>query len=569
MNPETRNHLPTLAAICAEHNVRHFIISPGSRSAPLAIALARNAEISVRMVVDERAAGFIALGMAQQLRAPVGLVCTSGTATLNYAPAIAEAFYQRIPLLILTADRPPEWIDQQDGQTLHQQNLYAPHTRGEFQLPVDFSHPDARWHAERILSEAIIRATHPVPGPVHLNVPLREPLYPAPGERAEPSPRRHTIRLTPAQKILSPAETESLCAQWQSARKKLVVVGLHPPDEKLAAALRALSIDPTVAVVADIAANVPPDAVTAPHADMLFSAKNAATQTALAPDLVFSLGGAVVSKSLKLFLRRHRPAEHWHIDPAGQPVDTFQSLTRVIAADTAPFLRALAECPAPSGNYRADWMAQENHAASALETFLASATFGEFVAVRHVLAHLPAGANLHLGNSMPVRYASYLALPRADVRVNANRGVSGIDGCTGTAVGAALATGRPTVLISGDLAFFYDRNSLWHNHLPSNLRIVVLNNGGGGIFKLIDGPSNLPPAELETHFFTPHKLTAHNTAADFGLAYFSADSASALENILPPFFAADTGAAILEIFTDSGVNTEIFKLFKNIIHNNA
>ncbi len=565
MKPETRNHLPTLATICAAHDVRHFVISPGSRSAPLTIALARHSAISVRMVVDERAAGFIALGMAQQLRAPVGLVCTSGTAALNFAPAIAEAFYQRIPLLILTADRPPEWIDQQDGQTLHQQNLYAPHTRGEFQLPVDISHPDARWHAERILSEAIIRAQHPAPGPVHLNVPLREPLYPAPGERAAPSPRPHAIRLTSAQKTISHAEMEPLRKKWQSARKKLVVAGLHPPDEKIVAALRALSADPTVAVVADIAANVPPDAITAPHADMIFSAKNEATRKSIAPDLVVSMGGAVVSKSLKLFLRRHRPAEHWHIDLAGQPVDTLQSLTRVIAADPAPLLGALAEQPAPSGNYRATWQTLERAAASALNDFLAGADFGDFAAVRQVMAHLSAGSNLHLGNSMPVRYASYLALPRADVRVNANRGVSGIDGCTGTAVGAALATGRPTVLISGDLAFFYDRNSLWHNHIPSNLRLVVLNNGGGNIFKLIDGPSNLPPAELETYFFTPHKLTARNTAADFGLAYFPADSASALENILPPFFAPDTGAAILEIFTDSAVNTAVFRAFKKVI----
>ncbi len=540
--------------------MRHFIISPGSRSAPLTIALARHADISVRMVVDERAAAFIALGMAQQLRAPVGLVCTSGTAALNFAPAIAEAFYQRIPLLILTADRPPEWIDQQDGQTLHQQNLYAPHSRGEFELPVDTTHPDAARHAERILSEAILRTQTPVPGPVHINVPLREPLYPAPGERPPPAPHPAVIRLSPAQKTIAPAEMDSLRQMWQTAQKKMVVAGLHPPAGETAAVLRALSTDPTVAVVADITANVPPDAVTAPHADIIFSGKNVP-----APDLVVSFGGAVVSKSLKLFLRRRRPAEHWHIDPAAQPVDTFQSLTRVIAADAAPFLHALAEHPAPDGNYRAQWQAAEQRAVVALENFLAQADFGEFTAVQSVLAQLPAGANLHLGNSMPVRYANYLTLPRADVSVNANRGVSGIDGCTGTAVGAALATGRPTVLISGDLAFFYDRNSLWHAHLPQNLRIVVLNNGGGGIFKLIDGPSNLPPAELETYFFTPHRLRAHNTAADFGLAYFSADSASALTNILPQFFAADTGTAILEIFTNSDVNAEIFKLFKNFI----
>ncbi len=558
--------LPTLAAICADHNVRHFIISPGSRSAPLTIALARTPDISVRMVMDERAAAFIALGMAQQTRAPVGLVCTSGTATLNYAPAIAEAFYQRVPLLIFTADRPPEWIDQQDGQTLHQQNLYAPHTRGEFQLPVDFSHPDARWHAERILSEAIIRTQHPVPGPVHINVPLREPLYPAPGKRTEPSPRRQIIRQPATVATLPPTEQATLAQAWQSARKKLIVAGLHPPAEALAQALAALATDPTVTVVADIAANVPPVAVTAPHADMIFSTKVAPVQQTIAPDLVVSFGGAVVSKSLKLFLRRHRPPEHWHVDPAGQTVDTFQSLTRVVPLGAAVFFAFLAELPrAPVGSYHADWQSLEKAAQSALDDFLHDAAFGEFLAVARILPHLPTNSNLHLSNSMPVRYANTLALPRPDVQVNANRGVSGIDGCTSTAVGAALATDRPTVLISGDLAFFYDRNALWHNHIPSNLRIVLLNNGGGGIFKLIDGPSNLPSTELETYFFTPHGLTARNTAADFGLAYFSADTAAALDALLPHFFAPDTGAAILEIFTDSAVNTAVFRAFKKVI----
>jgi len=558
-----------IAEICARKGARQFILSPGSRSAPLTVAFARHPELSCRVVMDERAAAFIALGLAQQTRSPVGLVCTSGTAGLNYAPAVTEAFYQQIPLLVFTADRPPEWIDQQDGQTIRQSNLYGVHSRASLQLPVDYSHPDAQWHLERIISEAINATMWPIPGPVHINVPLREPLYPAPEPAVQAQPDRKLIQVHRPQLTLPPQERATLGALWQQAERKLILAGLHPPDPDLSQASMALHQDPSLVILADLTANLHAAGAQFHYWDMILGAKPGPTLAALAPDLLITFGGQIVSKSVKLFLRQHRPREHWHIDPAGQAIDTFQSLTRLIPATPTYLFESMAPYTRTAGRegetYFGRWQEQESPAQGSLASFLREAPFGEFQAVSQVLQALPEPSRLQLGNSMPVRYANLIGLAGRQIQVNANRGTSGIDGTVSTTVGAALTTGQITTLITGDLGFFYDRNGLWHNHIPSNLRIVVLNNHGGGIFKLIAGPGNLPEAELTTYFETPHPLTARNTALDHGCAYFHCRTRDELQSHLAGFFAPELGPAILEIETDRQVNTAVFQQFKQLL----
>ena len=204
--------------VCADRGMRDFVVAPGSRSAPITAALARRQDFTLRVVYDERAAGYIALGMAQQLRRPVGLVCTSGTAAVNFGPAIVEAFYQQIPLLVLTADRPPEWIDQQDNQAIHQQGLYAPHVRYQAALPMDDGHADTRWHAQRIMVEALDAAQGLTPGPVHVNVPLREPLYAPPSYRPEAPAEGKTAVRMPARPALDAPAWDDRCAAGGSGR---------------------------------------------------------------------------------------------------------------------------------------------------------------------------------------------------------------------------------------------------------------------------------------------------------------------------------------------------------------
>jgi 2-succinyl-5-enolpyruvyl-6-hydroxy-3-cyclohexene-1-carboxylate synthase len=569
--------LERVADICVRLGVEQFIIAPGSRSAPLVSALARRPELALRVVIDERAAGYVALGIAQQRHKPVGLVCTSGTAALNFAPAVTEAFYQQVPLLVFTADRPPEWIDQQDNQAIHQPHLYEPHILGSFAFPGEITHPDTQWHAERMIAQAIHLTLFPVAGPVHVNFPLREPIYPGAPTLDQPATAHKLIQLTPTRPQLSEASWDELLRQWRQARRKLIVAGMHTADNHLRRALQQLGADPSVAVIADITANLYPDGTTFHHADLILGMRNPNLIKQLCPDLVVSFGGQAVSKYLKQLLRQHPPRALWQLQPSGSAPDTFQSLTQILPMAATNFFGELVSrttaahtqepTVAQAAPYAGLWSVLEDSATRALHAFLQQCAFGEFKAVYQVMGALPANSHLQLGNSMPIRYANFIAhLPNmGQVQVNANRGASGIDGTVSTAVGAALATEQLTTLIVGDLAFFYDRNGLWQERLPANLRIVLLNNHGGGIFDIIEGPNKLAAPLQQRFFLTPHQLTARRTAEDHGLDYFLAESKPALSALLPEFFAQRSRPAILEIESELAINTQVFNQFRQLV----
>jgi 2-succinyl-5-enolpyruvyl-6-hydroxy-3-cyclohexene-1-carboxylate synthase len=554
-----------IAEICARHGITDVVLSPGSRSAPLTLAFARHPDLNVRVVPDERAAAFIGLGLAQAQRRAVALVCTSGTAGLNYAPAVAEAFFQQIPLVIFTADRPPEWIDQLDGQTIRQHNLYGMHAKGAFEFPVDTTHPDAKWYSARIVNEAINLAQAAPAGPVQVNVPLREPFYPKAGEEIRYDKDVQIIQERTSIAMLSPAEILELRQQLQTAGRMVVVAGQQPSNPGLLAALHEFVKARQVPVVGDIIANMG-EASAVQRQDIFLAGLSKNDKAALQPDLLITFGQSLISKSLKLFLRDAAPAQHWHLQAAGEAADTFRSLTRVVRVPPAVFFQQLSQGAASSEAITTNtaWKQAEAAAIKFLEHFFTDKAqpFNEFSASRHALAALPATTALHLANSMAVRYANILGIPQGKhIEVFANRGTSGIDGCNSTAVGAALAQPqRPVVLLTGDVAFFYDRNAFWHNYPLLNLRVVLFNNHGGGIFRIIDGPRQQP--ELEEFFETRQMLTAENTARDFNLRYFPVSSFAELDAALPVFFAAETGAAILEIFTDSKTNAAFFEEYR-------
>jgi 2-succinyl-5-enolpyruvyl-6-hydroxy-3-cyclohexene-1-carboxylate synthase len=613
-----------IAEICAQHGITDVILSPGSRSAPLTLAFARHPAYRGRLhvVPDERAAAFIGLGLAQATRRPVVLVCTSGTAGLNYAPAVAEAFFQQIPLLIFTADRPPEWIDQLDGQTIRQRNLYGAHAKGTFDFPADTSHADAKWHAERLLNEAINLTLAGPAGPVHVNVPLREPFYPKAGEDVSYETAVKIIRDDHSNTILPPAEILDLRRQLREAGRVLVVAGQQPENPTLTAALYEFAEARHATVVADTIANVG-DVPAVRHHDIFLAGLSKEQKADLQPDLLITFGQSLISKSLKLFLRDAAPAQHWHLQPTGEVADTFRSLTRIVRVQPAVFFQQLTvyetkdynrtgsqtavsflslreaqkviegsspvlpagedqgsnpcisteaqpevgSIPSGTTEARLTWQQADTAAIAFLDQFFAAEDqpFNEFAAMRRALASLPDDTALHLANSMAVRYANILGLPEGrQIDVFANRGTSGIDGCTSTAVGAALARPeRPVVLLTGDVAFFYDRNAFWHNYPTPNLRVILFNNHGGGIFRLIDGPRQQP--ELEEFFETHQALTAENLCRDFHLRHLPVSSLAELEAALPVFFAAESGAAVLEIFTDSKTNATFFEDYRKAV----
>lgn len=550
-----------IAEICSRHGVTDAVLSPGSRCAPLTLAFARHPGMRVKTVSDERAAAFIGLGMAQVSAKPTVLICTSGTATLNYAPAVAEAFFQQLPLLVLTADRPPEWIDQLDGQTIRQENIYGRHIKRSFSFPAGLDHPDALWQAERIISEALLEAKAFPAGPVQVNIPMREPFYPQPGDSLTYSPDIKVIEEEPPVFPLAESARLQLGQQLSKYPKILVVAGQQAYNPSLQQALTAFASRTGAVVVADVISNLHGMPAAIRHHDVFLGGRHTPGGASLQPDLLITFGLSNISKNLKLFLRAFPARAHWHLQPAGPLADPFQSLTRVVRVQPESFFAALLPQQPPRNTaYQAQWHQQDAAAGRYLSGFLSQPDWNEFTALSQVQATLPQASLLHLANSMAVRYANLVGLrpDQQQVNVFANRGTSGIDGCTSTAVGAALSSDRPTVLFTGDMAFFYDRNGLWHNYLPDNLRIVVLNNHGGGIFRLIEGPRQQP--ELEELFETRQQLDAALTAREFKLSYYACDQAEDLARALPRFWSG--GPGILEIFTNSPANVAFFDSFK-------
>ena len=561
-----------IAEICARKGVRQVVISPGSRSAALTLAFARHPDITTKVIADERAAGFVALGMAQYSGQTVALVCTSGSAGYNLAPAVVEAYFQGVPLLIFTADRPKEWIHQQDGQTIYQNELYGKHVKKAFELPADYTHPDARWYGERVLNEAINLSQLAPCGPVHINVPIREPFYPVAHEEITYDRHVKLVERLQTQATLAVETWHKLQGEFENAERVLIAVGQMPPNAPLWAILKELSEEQEVVVVADVIANVPPDAAFVRQHDVFLKAKNEELLASLRPDLLITLGDSFIAKNLKLFLRKHPPVRHWHVQNTDLLIDTFQSITTQIPVAPTYFFQKLLEDldyqqfiqndtdDTDRAAYRQNWLRAESQAKRALSQFLRHETRrNEFALVEQVVAHLPENCVLHLANSMPVRYVNLLGLERP-AEVFANRGTSGIDGCTSTAVGAALMTDKLVFLLTGDVAFFYDRNALWHPHIPKNLRIVLFNNGGGNIFRLIDGPSAQP--ELEQYFETRHTTNALRTAEDAHLDYQKLNESDNFEEIWPAFLSQDGKAKLLEIFTDPVLNSHVFEAYR-------
>jgi 2-succinyl-5-enolpyruvyl-6-hydroxy-3-cyclohexene-1-carboxylate synthase len=544
-----------LVAICATQGIRHVLLSPGSRCAPLTLAFARHPKMEVRTISDERSAAFIALGMAQQLKQPVVLVCTSGSAVLNYFPAIAEAFFQQIPLLVLTADRPPEWVDQWDGQTIFQEEVYGKHVKKSYRFPDTFTHPDQVRHAHRISNEAILLSQQFPAGPVHLNIPLREPFYPEEGETFN-FPMHPPLFTRESSEIrLSEASLEKLKVELAHFRRILIVPGQQEQNLDLLALIERLALNQQAVVVADSLSNLQGKGTITLHDQWLGREE---LHPELAPDLVISFGKSIISKSLKLFLRK-LDIQHWHIQPDGQAKDTYSRLTRIVASDPLAFLTWLAsQLPSGESGYAQGWQALEEQVARILPQALQEVEFGEYPAVKQVLDALPAKSQLQVANSMAIRYVNFLG--RRSQEIFCNRGTSGIDGSSSTAVGASLVSSSLITLLTGDMAFFYDRNAFWHKYPLPNLRIVLLNNHAGGIFRLIDGPAKQP--ELEEFFETQQALSASHLAAEYGFKHYLVKNSFELDQALATFFEPSAVPKILEIESQSQINARSLKEIK-------
>jgi 2-succinyl-5-enolpyruvyl-6-hydroxy-3-cyclohexene-1-carboxylate synthase len=543
-----------IPSLLLQHGVKQVVLSPGSRCAPLTIPIVRHGGLHTISVVDERSAAYVALGISVQSRSPVAMVCTSGTAALNYAPAIAEAFYLGVPLIAITADRPEEWINQNDGQSIQQRDLYGKHVKASFQLPADLTHPDAQWSFLHKMQEAISLAQEAPKGPVHLNIPLREPLYTNAHlhfEELVPTWKHHPILPEKIDQFLA----KELEQELKSVRSILWVHG----QDSVGLKLKCASLIP---VAGEVSSNLRGQTVT--MLDGICSLSESALPSM--PDLLITSGGNIASRNIRQFLRNGKPMFHWHLGTRNNIEDTFQHITRHIRYTPElldDWLSRNLKKESPDDGYRAMWHEKSRHI---LECFYkkSNENFTEFEALETCLQFIPARSHLHLGNSMPIRYADYLGhCLKESQPIHCNRGTSGIDGVLSTAVGAALATTRQVWCLLGDVSFFYDQNALWNNQLPQHLRVVVLNNQGGGIFRMLNGSSE--QAELEDWFETRHERSAESIAASYGLRYYQASTSDKLKKQLKEFVKEDGLPALLEIHTDAIQNTAHFKEFKQLI----
>lgn len=546
--------LAQLAELCHQAGVTHAVICPGSRSAPLVFAFNRHPNIKTFVIIDERSAGFIALGMAQQLQKPVALICTSGTASLNFYPAIAEAYYQKIPLIVLTADRPAELLNQQDGQMINQQGVYGSHIRAQMQFlvyTVDSYH---------LLSDTLNKCMHPVFGPVHINVPLKEPLYKI---SISDSAVSQKYKLEPKSLLTNlPYNLGSL-----KHDKILVLVGQGLPNEALKNHFKTLANRSNVVLLADVVSNQH-DSTSIKHFDYIVSQVNTYSLKTLEPHVLISMGGPVLSKALKLWLKKQKPFIHIRLRDDAIKVDTYGNVTDYVSSNQLAviFENIIEPNTIQTESYKQLWDRFEKKTHESIQQFIVNnnelKVNSELLSVNSILKALPANSQLQIANSSSVRYVSYLGLPENNLSAFCNRGTSGIDGCTSTAVGAAMMCNELVTLITGDLAFFYDKNAFWNKYVPNNLRIVLLNNNGGGIFNLIDGPNSQP--ELKEFFLTPHQQSAQNTAIDNGLEYSFCQDVFEIENILKTFFDPSDRPKILEIKSDILINSKAFDEFKKI-----
>jgi 2-succinyl-5-enolpyruvyl-6-hydroxy-3-cyclohexene-1-carboxylate synthase len=532
-----------LVDVCQMHGLTDVVLSPGSRNAPLIITFTNTESFRCHPVVDERSAGFFALGIAQQTRKPVALVCTSGTAVLNYAPAIAEAYYQNLPLIVITADRPEEWIDQADGQTIRQRGVFENFIKYQCSLPVEIESSQDEWYVNRVVNEAFVEATDALNGPVHINVPLREPLY---GRTVHSQKPIRVLKKHKSSGCLPQQLIDELSEVWKGHERIMILVGMRYPDNELKEVLEQFGESDRVVVLTETLSNCCSEKFVQ-CIDRVVSSIRDEDLALFKPDILITMDGVLVSKMLKTFLRQNAPREHWHISEGGIAPDSYQGLTKIIKGQPVETLRQLMSFLQPvKCRFRETWMKRVSLVASIHDEYVKKLPWSDMKVFEMIIHQMPRPVHLQLGNSTPVRYVQ-LFDGFNNVSSFSNRGTSGIDGSVSTAVGAAYSSNHPTLLLVGDLSFFYDSNGLWNKRLSPNLKIIVINNSGGGIFRFLQGPAEAD--ELEEFFATSHHMSAEHVARQYGLPYRQCTNEQEFAEGLIQLFEPNDKSFILEVMT--------------------
>jgi len=536
MQTTSFTHIAQLVEILSQNNINNVVISPGSRNAPLIIAFDSHPDINTYVIHDERSAAFFALGLIEELQEGVAVVCTSGSAPLNYSPAVAEAYYRQLPLLILTADRPADLIDQGDGQCIRQYDVYHNFIKQSCLLEEDTSVKQSLFSIETLLS--------PPKGPVHINIPLSEPLYNA----SEFSTDENCKIELKSKSFLKEVDKKEIETIWKSSPKKLFIVGQMTPNKRIQQLFANLAQDSSIAVLVENTSNVQFFNKFCHSIDRVLTQISDDELEDFKPDLLISVGGAIISKKIKQFFRKNKPKHNWRVGEFLIDEDTYQSKTKSIKTSTVDFLEFVSSIEVDDvSNYGNKWKSKDFISQDKHDAFVETAPFSDLKVFDFILDTLPDNCSLQMANSSVVRYCQ-LFNPVQTITYFANRGVSGIDGSTSTALGMAVANpDKLVVLITGDLSFFYDSNALWNNYLPSNFRIIVINNNGGGIFKIIEGPKSTQQKDI---FVAPHQAKIKELCQAFNVEYYLSKSIQDIENMLYKFYKNDSeNPKVLEVNT--------------------
>lgn len=527
--------------------ITDVVLTPGSRNAPFSISIANIPFFETYSIVDERSAAFFALGLSQQSKKPTAIICTSGTALLNYAPAIAEAYYQRIPLLVISADRPEEWIDRGEGQSIRQNHVFENYSDYSAGLIADEKEGSVQ---NREIIQNTFQYLLSNKGPVHLNVPFQEPLY----ELIECESLPYFEFQPEVNSIEVLKEVEQSMHVIQQAERVMVLVGQHV-YENFSEELVQFNQLNQVVVFTETHANVNIERAF-PCIDRMIMGLGDQAQKMLAPDVLITIGTNIISRKIKAILRKARP-KHIQVGVNEKSMDTFDCLEVQCNLSPQDFFNSLKTIENKS-DWKKELLAIQENQISQVQSWLSSAPFSDLVVFSSVLKAIPFGTDLQMGNSSVVRYIQ-LFNQNKEISYFGNRGVAGIDGSTSTAIGAAWKTKKPTLLISGDLSFHYDSNAFWNSYIPNNLKVIVVNNGGGGIFRIIDGSKDTE--HLSQFFETAHSSKSVKGIADlYDLKYFSASNLVELNQILPLFFE-QSNTCILEIFTPQEDNPKALDAF--------
>ncbi|MDR0536918.1 MAG: 2-succinyl-5-enolpyruvyl-6-hydroxy-3-cyclohexene-1-carboxylic-acid synthase [Tannerellaceae bacterium] len=547
-----------LVALLKAHGVKEVVLSPGARNMPIIQSLASDQYFTCHTAIDERSAGYYAIGLSlrnahvERRSALVAICCTSGTAALNYAPAIAEAFFQHIPLIVLTADRPERWVGQQENQVLPQRNLFGLLVKLSVCLPEVYTKED-EWHCNRLVNEAILEAMHRLTGPVHINIPLSEPLFDM--EEEDTLPNVRVIRRLSLERHSEEweKEYEALAQTFGKYKSHMLILGQgdygSSPLSVESSALETLHASGCIILAEHLANNLTSSCIIRNFDAVLNSISEKRWET-YTPELLITTGGHIVSKQLKKFLRQNAPKAHWSLSPSGEIIDTYQCLTNVVETHPGEFIDKIIHSDIlPSFTLQSQWN-------KAVKLPAPAPAYSDFMAIGELMKSIPDRAIVFLGNSMSIRLAHLYPIDESrGIRFYANRGLSGIDGNLSTATGLAAA-GDTTFILVGDMAFYYDMNAIISSAFNrQSLRIFLNNNEGCEIFHTL--PGFRPTRETEQYITMKRKSSAREWALERGFIYLPVTNEAELKESLSIFVDKDASASVLlEVFSNMEQNVE-------------